>query len=58
MREAAAVLTRRDDICAHVAERGEPPVRREAGEAAESAPRDVLEEDPLNGIFGAEIEDL
>jgi hypothetical protein len=41
-----------------VAERDQPSVAGERGEAAEPAPRDVLEEDALDRLFGAEAESL
>jgi hypothetical protein len=41
-----------------VAERDEPVLRRDGGEAAEPAARDVLEEDALDRLLGAEREDL
>ncbi len=41
-----------------MAERDEAPVLLERGEAAEPAPRDVLEEDPLDRFLRAEREDL
>ena len=58
LREAAAVRTRGNDVRADVAERVEPPVLREGGEASEPASRDVLEKDTLDRILGAELEDL
>ena len=41
-----------------MAERDQSVVLLQAGEAAEPAPRDVLEEHPLDRILGAEAEDL
>jgi len=41
-----------------VAERVDPAVAGQRGEAAEPATRDVLEEDALDRILGAEGQDL
>jgi len=41
-----------------VAERDEPAVLAQPGEAPEPAPRDVLEEDALDRLLRAEGEDL
>jgi hypothetical protein len=41
-----------------VAERDEPPVLPQPGEAPEPAPRDVLEEDALDPLLRAEGQDL
>ena len=56
--ERRAALAGRDDVRADVAERDEPAVALERGEAAEPAPRDVLEEDALDRVLRAEGEDL
>ena len=57
-REAVAALSGGDDVRADVAERRQTPVLGVRGEAAEAAPGDVLEEDPLHRILRAEREDL
>jgi hypothetical protein len=41
-----------------MAERDQLPVTFERGEATEPAPGDVLEEDALDRLLGAEVEDL
>jgi hypothetical protein len=41
-----------------MAERDQPPVLLDAGEAAEPPARDVLEEDPLDGVLSAVAENL
>jgi hypothetical protein len=41
-----------------MAERDQHVVTRDRGELAEAAPRDVLEEDPLDRLLRAEREDL
>jgi hypothetical protein len=41
-----------------MAERVEPPAPFERREASEAAPRDVLEEDALDRLLRAEVEDL
>jgi hypothetical protein len=41
-----------------VAERNQPPVALERGEAPEAAPGDVLEEDALDRLLATEVEDL
>ena len=57
--ERAAAVTRRDDVGAYVAESLEPTVGLgEAREAPEPTPCDVLEEDALHRLLGAEGEDL
>src|SRR5439155_13521827 len=56
--EGGAVPAGRDDVRAYVAERGQPPLALDAAEASEAAPGDVLEEDALDRILGAEDEDL
>ena len=48
--------SRRDEVRAYVAERPEAPVAGNGDETAEAAPRDVLEEDALDGLLGAERE--
>ena len=58
LREAPAIRTGGDDVCADVAERGQATVLREGAEPAQPPPGDVLEEDALHGILGAELEDL
>ena len=55
---ARAALAGRDDVRADVAERDERAVALERGEAAEPAPRDVLEEDALDRLLRAEGENL
>jgi len=57
-RERAATLARRDDVRADVAERNQRLVARERRELAEPAPCDVLEEDSLDRLLRAEVEDL
>src|SRR5262249_2207594 len=57
-RERAAVLARRDDVGADVAQRGQRPAPLHADELAEAPPRDLLEEDALDRLLGAEVEDL
>src|SRR6266545_4883276 len=52
-----AAAAGRDDIGAEVAEGGEPVSTRHASKAPEAASRDVLEEDTLDRILGAEGED-
>jgi hypothetical protein len=52
------VLTGRDDVRTDVTERDQCVVARERGELAEAAPRDVLEEDPLDRFLCAEAQDL
>ena len=57
--ERLAALAGRHDVRADVAERGEPAVvTQRRDEAAEPAPRDVLEEDALDGRARAELEHL
>src|SRR5262249_30091034 len=46
------------DVRADVAERREAAVPLQRGEASETSARDVLEEDALDPLLGAEIEDL
>jgi hypothetical protein len=41
-----------------MAERDQPLVTFERGEATEPAPGDVLEEDALDRLLGTEVEDL
>ena len=41
-----------------MAERVEPTIVRECGEASEPASRNVLEKDTFDRILGAELEDL
>ena len=59
IRERAAAAARRDDVRAEVAERRRAP-RRSAQRREPAVPPsgDVLEEDALDGILGAEAEDL
>ena len=56
--ERAAAAPRRNEVRADVAERAQPAVLGEPGEAAEPAPGDVLEEDALDRVLGAEGQDL
>ena len=56
--ERAAAAPRRNEVRADVAERVQPAVLGEPGEAAEPAPGDVLEEDALDRVLGAEGQDL
>ena len=56
--ERAAALARRNDVRADVAERDQPLVALERGEATEPAPRDVFEEDALDRLLCTEVEDL
>ena len=58
MREAPAIGTRGDDVRADVAESGQATVVREGTEPAQPPSGDVLEEDALHGVLGAELEDL
>ena len=46
------------DVCAEVAERGEPLLALDRTEAGDAPPGGVLEEDALDRILGAEGEDL
>ena len=58
-RERAAPAARRDEVRPDVAERVEPAVgTRDRGEPTEPAARDVLEEDALDRLLGAEREHL
>ena len=56
--ERRTALAGGDDVRADVAERDKPAAPLERGEAAEPAPRDVLEEDTLDRLLRAEREDL
>jgi hypothetical protein len=56
--ERRAALTGRDDVRTDMAERDERAVALEREEAAEPAPRDVLEEDTLDRLLRAEGENL
>jgi hypothetical protein len=56
--ERGAALAGGNDIRADMAERDERAVALERGEAAEPAPRDVLEEDALDRLLRAERENL
>src|SRR6266540_4509022 len=56
--EEGAALPRRHDVGADVAQRHEASVPLERREAAEAPARDVLQEDTLDGVLGAEREDL
>jgi hypothetical protein len=56
--ERGAALAGRDDVRADVTERDDGAVSLERGEAAEPAPRDVLEEDALDRLLCAEGENL
>ena len=56
--EGAAAGAGRDDVRAHVAEGSQPSVLGGRAEAAEPAARDVLEEDALDRLLCAEVEDL
>jgi hypothetical protein len=47
-------MPRRNDVRAHVAERDQPPIVGDSPEATEPATGDVLEEDALDRIVGAE----
>ena len=58
MREAAAVRAGRNDVRADVAESGQVVVIGEGAEPAQPPSSDVLEEDALHGVLGAELEDL
>ena len=51
-------MPRWHDVGTDVAEGGQAAVLGEAGETAEPSARDVLEEDPFDGIRCAELEDL
>src|SRR3954468_18627602 len=57
-RKDTAAAPRGHEVRADVAERAQAPVLREPGEAAEPAPRDVLEEHALDRVLGAEGQDL
>jgi hypothetical protein len=57
-REASAAAAGRDDVRAEVAERLQPPAALQPAEAPEAAARRVFEEDTLDRILGAELEDL
>ena len=57
-RKHAAVLARGHDVDPEVAHRAQLSLLGERDEAAETAPRDVLEEHALHGILRAEPEDL
>ena len=50
-RERTAPVARRDDVDAHVAQREQLATVDARDETPEPAPRDVLEEDPLDGIL-------
>src|SRR5207245_446272 len=56
--ECPAALARRDDVRADVAEGPQPPVLGDGAEPAQPAPRHVLEEDALDRVPRAEVEDL
>ena len=57
--KTAQPLSRRNDVRADVAQRLDPPIRPDdRREAAEPSPRDVLEEDALDRLLGAEREHL
>ena len=56
--EGSAAGAGRDDVRADVAERRQAPVLGGRAEAAEPAARDVLEEDALDRLLRAEVEDL
>ena len=58
MCEAPAIRPGRDDVCADVAEGGQATVVREGAEPAQPPSGDVLEEDALHRVLGAELEDL
>ena len=57
-REHAAALARGHDVDPEVAQRAQLSALGTRDEAAEAAPRDVLEEHALHGILRAEPEDL
>ena len=57
-REGAAPLARRDDVRARVAEGDETAAFLDPAEAAEAPPGDVLEEDALDRVLRAVLEDL
>jgi hypothetical protein len=57
-REGAAAMAGRDEVRADVAERRQPPVPGEGAEVAEAAPGHVLEEDALDRVGGAEVQNL
>ena len=56
--EATAGETGWDDIGPDVTESRQPVVLGEGREAAQSPPGDILEKHTLDGILGAEVEDL
>ena len=58
LREAPAIRAGGDDVRADVAESGQAAVVGEGAEPAQPPPSDVLEEDALHGVLGAELEDL
>jgi len=57
-REASAAAAGRDDVRAEVAERLQPPAALQPAEAPEASARRVFEEDTLDRILGAKLEDL
>ena len=56
--EATARSARRNDVRPDVTESGQPVVVGKRREAAQPPSGDVLEEDTLDRILGAEVEDL
>jgi hypothetical protein len=58
LRKCAAALAGRYEIRTDVTESGQAVAVANGGESSESATRDVLEQHPLDGILGAEREDL
>ena len=58
MCEGAAAFTSGNEIRADVAERHQRLTVAEGGEPSQPTARDILEQHPLNRIFGAELEDV
>jgi hypothetical protein len=58
VREAAAFRAGGDDVRTDVTQGGQAAVVGERVELAQAPPGDVLEEDALHGVLGAELEDL
>jgi hypothetical protein len=56
--ERIAALTGRHDVRTDMAERDQPTVALDGGEASEPTTRNVLEEDTLDRFLGAKCEDL
>jgi hypothetical protein len=56
--ERAATFARWNDVRTDVAQRDQPLFAFETGEATETASRDVFQEDALDRLLCAEVEDL